>query len=246
MLSYSLGELIEQLPNKRYVKTLQTQDTWVEVPSCVASMAALRIAELAGSKLCEDDESTACLMDKRGLELLIENLSNPMNDVRESAAVALDYLVASRSPQRCSILSTEPALEVLLRRLADHKEGMRFTISCILHSFYSQPLEEGEKASNLVVSFRQGELLRTLLKIVSQFVSLWLLNQHLQHLLDLVYDRVSGEVSRSRVKAVTDAGMLEILEKLEVQIRAKASVDQNFTQYVLESVSQLREVVALA
>jgi HEAT repeat protein len=246
MLGYSLAELIEQLPNKRYVKNLQAEDTWVEVPSCVASMASLRIAEMAGSKLCEDEEATACLLDNRGLELLLENLSNPMNDVRESAAVALDSLVASRIPQRCSILSTESALEVLLKRLTDQKEGMRFTVACILHSVYSQPLEKGETASNLVVSFKQGELLRTLLKIVRQFGSLWLLNLHLQHLLDLIYDRVSGEVSRSRVKAVTDAGMLEILEELEVQLRAKEPADQNFTQYVLESVSQLREVVTLA
>jgi hypothetical protein len=242
MLKYSLAELIDQLPNKRYVTASQAEDTWVEVPSCVASLAATRIAELASLDFPEDAEATSTLLQKQGLELMLENMNSPLNDVRESAAVALDYLLTSRNPLRCRVLSSSSALDLMLKRLSDHKEGMRFTVACILHSFYCQAREEGETASNLIVSFRQGELLRALLRIASEFQRLSLLNQHLQHLLDLMQDRLSHTVNRSRAKAMVEAGLLKMLEDVEHQEVMKSEL--NFSQYIVETIRQVRAALA--
>lgn len=222
----------------------------MEVPSCVAALAAARIAELASLETFEDAESTAVLLQKGGIELLLENLSSPLNDVRENSAVAIDYLLTSRSPLRCKVLSSEAALDILQKHLTEQKEGMRFTVSCILHSFYSQHKDNGEHASKLVVSFKQGELLKALIKIISNFQRLSLLNQHLQHLIDLIRDRNTAQPHPDRVKAVTEAGLLEILNEVEYKVklmikdRRLVASELNLSQYTFETISRVRSALS--
>lgn len=248
MQKCTLAELIDKLPNRRYIRAFEIEDSWVEVPSCVASLAASRIAELASHEMFNDAESTAILLQKRGIELLLENMGSPMNDVKETAAIALDYLLTTRNPLRCKIIGSDLALEVLLKRLTDNKEGMRFTVSCILHSFYCQFKEDGEAASQQVIIYKQGELLRALLRIIPSFERLSLMNQHLQHLKDLVHDRnVTSQVSQPRAKALCDAGLLGILSEVEEDCRVKVkekkitTSELNFSQYLCNTIRVLRE-----
>lgn len=218
---YNLEQLIANLHNFTFIKADLDEDTWAAAPTCVAAVCTAKITQLANKDSFKSDVASANLIiAHNAIQKLLHNLIESRDDVKESAAVALDQLIRPDIHERISLIDNEDSLSTLKAKLKHPKEGMRFTIASVLHSYYTS----SKRARDRVLHFRYGKLTTQLIKLTPKFEKLSYINKHLLHLRDLA-TLPTGVLIKANLDILKQHGVEEMLDEVKATVAKRVVSD---------------------
>lgn len=209
--TYTLEQFIANLHNFTPIPAYHDEKTWADKPLCVAAVCAAKISELASVDSFQSDPvSSNMILEHGAIQKLLENLNCVHEDVKQSSAVALDQLIRPKLYSRIALIDNEETLNNLKNKLKHPKEGMRFTIASILHTYYTTSKGNRER----ILYFKSGKLVSVLINLTVKYEKLNYINRHLLNLRDLATTS-KGVLLRANLEVLKDHGIVEMLDSVK-------------------------------